>query len=253
MGPIWSAFLAQPLASVGIAVLQIGGPLAPKPFHREDELELTNEYGAALESAAQHLTKIGLVDGSKVGLMGHSATGRIVERELIVSEFPFAAAIEGDYADDNYVQAALYGWSHTVGNTAPFGTGIKQWLEESPAFNAERVRTPLQLLLYSASEGNGTLLWHWEMFSRLQYLEKPVELYVIPDIAHGSHLVQNPRQLLALQSRAMDWWCFWLLDQEFSSVSKEQQYSEWRRLRVKHEEDIRRPRPPRYIWNYMLH
>jgi hypothetical protein len=251
LGPTWSAYLAQPLASIGIAVLQIGGPAEQSStFTRKGEAALIAEYAQALQTAAEHLVQVGLADPARIGLMGHSATGRMVEQALVDSDFPFAAAIAGDYSDDNYLQECLYNWSRDFGISLPFGHELKGWLETSPAFNVERVRTPLQMLLYSASEGNGTFLWPWEMFSRLRHLGKPVELYVIPDIKHGSHLFQNPHQQLALQDRALDWWRFWLQDKEDDSTPmKNQQYAEWRTLREKHLVDLKLPRAPRLVWS----
>jgi Prolyl oligopeptidase family len=251
LGPVWSAYLAQPLASIGVAVLQIGGPEGgPRPFEEMTDIERIKSVGTALQTAAEHLVSVGLIDGARVGVMGHSAQARVVEHALVDSDFPYAAAIAGDYADDNYMQAALFGWDHEFGQSFPFGDGLKTWLDESPAFNVERVRTPLQLLLYSSSEGNTTLLWHWEMFSRLRFLHKPVELYVIPDIKHGSHQIQNPRQQLALQGRAMDWWRFWLLNQEDADAGKREQYEEWHILRDQHAADLSHPRSPRLTWTY---
>jgi dipeptidyl aminopeptidase/acylaminoacyl peptidase len=254
LGPVWSVYLAQPLASIGVAVLQIGGPEGgPRPFDQMTDIERIKSIGSAVQTAAEHLISVGLVDGSRVGLMGHSALARVVEHSLVDSEFPYAAAIAGDYADDNYMQAALFGWDHEFGQSFPFGDGLKTWLDESPAFNVQRMRTPLQLLLYSASEGNTTFLWPWEMFSRLRFLHKPVELYIIPDIEHGSHQNQNPRQQLALQGRAMDWWRFWLLDEEDADTGKREQYASWHVLRDQHRIELTHPRPPRLTWSATTH
>jgi dipeptidyl aminopeptidase/acylaminoacyl peptidase len=249
LGPEWSAFLAQPLASIGIAVLQIGGPVGgPRPFEEMTDIERIKSIGTALQTAAEHLVSAGLVEGSKVGITGHSALGRVIEHALVDSEFPYAAAIAGDYADNNYMNEALFNWDHDFGRSFPFADGLKTWLDESPAFSVERVRTPLQLLLYSGSEGNTTLLWHWEMFSRLRFLHKPVEYYVMPDIQHGSHENQNPRQQLALQGRALDWWRFWLLDEEDAGEAKREQYASWHVLRDQHTADLSLPRSPRLEW-----
>jgi hypothetical protein len=248
LGPVWSAFLAQLLASMGVAVLQIGGAEGgPRPFEELTDIQRIKSIGTAMQTAAEYLVSVGLVDGSRVGLMGHSALGGSIEHALIESEFPYAAAIAGDYADNNYMNECLYGWLRDFGQSFPFGQGLKQWLDESPAFNVERVRTPLQILLYSSSEGNSTLLWPWEMFSRLRFLHKPVELYVIPDIKH-SHETRNPRQQLALQGRAIDWWRFWLLDEEDADTGKRQQYAEWHVLREQHAVDLSHPRSPRLKW-----
>jgi dienelactone hydrolase len=232
LGPGWSVYLAQPLAGRGIAVLQVGGP--DQSYESLNEMVRSSEAESGLRTAVAHLSNEGLVDADRVGLMAHSSTGRIAEHALTYSPFRFAAAIAADYADGNYLQAALYGWpqfSTELNGDAPFGAGLKSWLTNSPALNAERIRTPLQLQVTSATDGLSALLWHWELFSRLRYLKKPVEYYVVPDITHGSHTLQNPRQLLAIQQRALDWWCFWLKGEESDDPGKREQYASWREMR----------------------
>jgi hypothetical protein len=247
LGPGWSVYLAQPLAGRDIAVLQIGGP--NDGMSRQDtDFERTKSRAKTLEDAAEHLVGIGLIDRDKIGIMGHSATGREIEAALVFTDFPYAAAIAADHSDLNYIQSAEYGWFHQEGMPAPFGGDLEVWLNESPAFNVERIQTPLQLEVTTGGEGNSTLLWGWEMFSRLRYLRKPVEYYVVPDIKHGGHLLQNPRQLLALQNRALDWWLFWLASYEDPSIEKTPQYQDWRALRALNMVDMSRPKPPLRNW-----
>jgi hypothetical protein len=105
----------------------------------------------------------------------------------------------------------------------------------------------LQLEVTSGG-GKSAMLNSWEMFSRLRYLNKPVEYYVLPDIEHGSHVIQNPRQLLVLQGRALDWWLFWLLSIEDPAADKAPQYQDWRALKAKHIADLGRPKPPLRVW-----
>jgi hypothetical protein len=248
LGPGWSVFLAQPLASRDIAVLQIAGPKKPPSFQEETDFSRAKSRAWALADAAKHLVDMGLVDKDKVGIMGHSATGRTVEAALTLTDFPYAAAIAADNYELNYTQSMYLGWNVIEGQPAPFGKGLEAWLDTSPAFNVERIRTPLQLELTTGAARATTLVYPWEMFSRLRYLKKPVEYYVLPDIAHGSHLVQNPRQLLALQNRALDWWLFWLKSEEDTTAEKVSQYQDWRQLRTMHIDDLNRPRPPVRTW-----
>jgi fermentation-respiration switch protein FrsA (DUF1100 family) len=247
LGPGWSVYLAQPLAGRDIAVLQIGGPIDGMSS-QDTDFQRTKSRSKTLEDAAEHLVGLGLVDRDKIGIMGHSATGRQIEAALAFTDFPYAAAIAADHLDLNYVQSAEYGWFHDEGMPAPFGRDLEVWLNASPAFNVERIQTPLQLEVTTGGDGNSTLLWGWEMFSRLRYLRKPVEYYVVPDIKHGGHLLQNPRQLLALQNRALDWWLFWLAAYEDPSTEKMTQYQDWRALRALHVADMTRSKPPLRTW-----
>jgi hypothetical protein len=89
----------------------------------------------------------------------------------------------------------------------------------------------------------------WETFNRLRYLNKPVEFYVMPDAeAYGSHNTQNPAQVLALMSRSIDWFDFWLNGREDASPAKAAQYVSWRRLRDQQAAASKKPRPPLLDW-----
>lgn len=90
------------------------------------------------------------------------------------------------------------------------------------------------------SSGLFGVLAKWKLYSRLRYLKKPVEFYVVPDSEHGSHATQNPAQILAIQQGSIDWFDFWLNGYEDPSAQKAQQYERWRKLRKLHEMDLRR-------------
>jgi hypothetical protein len=247
LGPGWSVYLAQPLAGRDIAVLQVGGPEKPPP--QESDYPKAKSRAWALADAAKHLIDTGLVDKDKVGIMGHSATGRVVEAALAFTDFPYAAAIASDNYELNYTQSMYLGWNAVEGQPPLFGDGLDSWLDNSPALNAERIRTPMQLELTTGDSRSTTVVYLWEMFSRLRYLNKPVEYYVFPDLAHGSHMVQNPRQLMALQNRALDWWLFWLKSEEDPNPAKVGQYRDWRMLRELHIKDLSQPRTPLRTWH----
>lgn len=228
LGPSYSVFAAQPLANRGIAVLQIEDKDPPGVTGTPAEPQM---YMATYEAAVEHLAAAGLVDPARVGLVGYSRTGWHVEYTLTHSKFPYAAAIATDNFDGSYLQSLLL-WTdeYTTDNGgAPYGDGLKAWLENAPGFNADKVATPLRLQIESA--GLETILSKWEMFTRLRQLKKPVELYVAPDIEHGSHGLQNPRQCLAVQQGAVDWFDFWLNGREDPDPAKAEQYARWQKLR----------------------
>ncbi|AKC86322.1 hypothetical protein WQ53_05560 [Pseudoxanthomonas suwonensis] len=192
-----------------------------------------------------------MVDRSRIGIMGHSRGGWHVAYALAFSDFPFAAAIDDDAIDSGYVEATMLSWADTERRNGadPFGVGMKDWLERAPAFNVEHIRTPLLMTVTDSFAGKAApVVMHWEMFSRLRHLRKPVELYVIPNIERGSHVLQNPSQVLAHQERAMDWWRYWLLDERDSSEEKREQYADWDKLRELRDQDAKQPKPPRLRW-----
>jgi hypothetical protein len=57
---------------------------------------------------------------------------------------------------------------------------------------------------------------------------------------HGAHNTQNPRQIMAVQQRAVDWFEFWLHGREDQNPQKAGQYARWRELREAHVADLAR-------------
>ncbi len=250
LGPSTSVYLAQPLANQGIAVLQVG----PSPTDSSSSELLRDEAKTKMEgftSAIDYLVKAGMVDRGKVGIMGHSRSGWHVEYTLAFSDFPFAAAIVDDNTDAGYFEAGMMGWldEERRNKTEPFGAGMKEWLENSPTFNVEHIRSPLLMMVTDSFAGEATPVAEgWEMFSRLRHLEKPVEFWIAPNLKRGSHGLQNPTQLLTQQQRAMDWWLYWLRGERDPSKAKQQQYAAWDELRLLKAAEDKRGSPPRLDW-----
>jgi dipeptidyl aminopeptidase/acylaminoacyl peptidase len=234
LGPGISVYTAQILANLDIVVLQMSDMSDQSIPQTRSEPEL---YMRSFEAAIKCLLDRGVIDHARVGLMGHSRMGWKVEYALTHTDFRYAAAIAADNMDAGYLQAAFMSWkteyTEQANEAPPFGRGLEAWLQNSPAFNAERMRTPLQIQVTTSLGGLSSLLFDgWEMFTRLRKLGKPVELYAIPDLPHGSHYVQNPAQCLAGQRRAVDWWTFWLSDLEDPAESKTEQYESWKKMRT---------------------
>lgn len=232
LGASYGPYAAQILAGRGIAVLQVEDKNVPGVDLSPGEPEM---YMRAYEAGVGHLVDSGVVRRDKVGILGFSRTGWYVEYALTHSEFPYAAALCADNIDGNYSRS-FFQWADEYEKdigALPFGSGLKAWLERSPAFNVERVTAPVRLQKDSgALQG---VLDQWEFFSRLKQLRKPVELYVVPNIdLHGSHGLQNPRQVIASKEGAVDWFDFWLNGNEDLRSDKFEQYARWRKLRELH-------------------
>jgi hypothetical protein len=232
-GSFTTVFAAQPLANHDIAVLQVGGPDGDS----EDFAVSPKEplvYMAGFEGAIEHFVACGLVNRKKVGIIGFSRTGWLVEYMLTHSRDRLAAAEVADNMDGSYLQyvmadgAAKSEIDEDVG-ARPFGRGLETWMQSAPGFNADKIHTPLRMEVDSGPIDS--ILGPWEMFSNLRSLGKPVELFVIPDISHGVHVLQNPAQRLASQRATVDWFCFWLKGEENSDPAKTAEYARWRRLK----------------------
>jgi dienelactone hydrolase len=230
LGPGMSVFIAQALANRGISVLQLGRQGVDEDLNTPNE---ARAYLLGVEAAIDMLSHAGDVDPARIGLTGFSRGGWYVEYILAHSAAPFAAALVSDNIDAGYILSAALDWPQgfsRLNGAEPFGNGLANWLKEAPGFNIEKIRAPLRM--HVESFGLPGVLQQWEVFSRLRRLGKPVELFVVPDVEHGSHGLQRPSQLLASQQGALDWFDFWLNGQVRGDAGLTQQYARWEQLRV---------------------
>lgn len=230
MGPtVYATYPGQLLANRGFLVAHLNVNVGDKR-NTPDEAPIRMR---GFEQLVLELAQAGKVDPQRVGLVGFSRNGYYVQYTLTHSSFGFAAAISADNWDPSYFSRTLFGYDSAaaaVNGGEPFGDGLLSWLKNAPAFNADKVRTPLRLVEQSFGRYGALLRWEW--FSRLRYLHKPVEMYLPPDPEHGAHNIQNPRQIAALMQGSIDWFEFWLRDYEDPSPAKAAQYERWRKLRA---------------------
>lgn len=224
-GPWSTAFAAQPLAGRGIAVLQVDDSFG-------DSINTPQEVKRAMgayESAIEFLDEKGIVDRDRVGLMGFSRTCLHVKYALTHSSQRFAAALASDGFDGGYLEYLVAfplaeSEMESVAGAAPFGTGLRTWLENSPGFGLDRVRTPIQL----QANAPQSLFEQWEWFAGLRRLNKPVDLVYLPA---GVHILVRPWDRMVSEEKSVDWFCFWLKGEEDPNPAKAQQYAGWRELR----------------------
>ena len=240
-------FVAQALASRGIVVLQVAERIR-KQIGTIAELE-TQQRG--YEAAIDHLDHAGVIDANEVGLIGWSATGSPVGRMLTHSHSPIAAAALTESADLGWLWYTLNGASQIsegMHGGMPYGPSLATWLENAPTFNLDRVRAPLLI----SNAANAVSDWDW--YAGLRRLARPVDLWWSAD---GTHDVYVVPQRIAYNQLLIDWFCFWLHDEERAVVSsyggetKETltaRYSRWRELRKLQNDVLKQPRPPLLKW-----
>jgi hypothetical protein len=224
-GPWSTAFAAQPLASRGITVLQINdsfGALLDTPNETEHVM-------SAYEGAVDLLDSEGIIDRSKVGIIGFSRTCLYVKYALTHSRQHFAAAVASDGFDGGYFEyVAAFPLAksemESVTGAPPFAGGLETWLKKAPGFLLNRVQTPIQL----QANAPASLFEQWEWFSGLQRLNKPVDLFYLPA---GTHILIRPRDRMLSEEQSVDWFCFWLKGEEDRNPAKAEQYARWRALR----------------------
>jgi hypothetical protein len=231
-GPWATAFAAQPLAGQGFFVLQVPELADPKDWHLVDTPEEAPRAMAAYEGAIRYLDHKGLVDQNRVGITGFSRTYFYVTYTLTHSKRHFAAADLADGVDYGYFQYMAFsnadpGAASQVDQLydgSPFGKGLSEWLKRSPAFQMDKIETPLRIQVL----GPASLLGDWPWYSGLSRLGKPVEMIYIPE---ATHVLEKPWDRMISQQGNVDWFCFWLKGEEDPDPAKAEQYARWRVLR----------------------
>jgi dipeptidyl aminopeptidase/acylaminoacyl peptidase len=226
-----TGFAARELAARGIVVLQViasdGCPYSVDP--QEGPCNVTG-----FEAAVAQLTADGVADPDRVGIIGFSRTCYYVLEALTTSSMKIRAASITDGVDEGYLQYVLdigledgreQQETERIIGSPPFGPGLQKWIEASPGFNLQKISVPLQVVAL----GPVSMLGMWEPYALLRQLKKPVDLVMLTDQA--SHILTNPKQRLVSQGGVVDWFCFWLEDEEDPDASKAKQYLRWRGLR----------------------
>jgi dipeptidyl aminopeptidase/acylaminoacyl peptidase len=232
-GPWTSGFAAQPLAGRGFMVLQTGTAAAIDTSTSDEAPRET----ASFEGAIDYLDQQGLIDRNRVGIFGFSRTCFHVKYALTHSKYHFAAASVEDGVDGGYFQyIALLPNSDASSDlegmigAAPFGEGLRAWIERSPGFSIDRVNTPLRIIAHDST--SAVLAWEW--YSALTRLEKPVDMVMMQD---ALHLLQRPWDRMIASDGNVDWFSFWLNGEEDTDPAKAEQYTCWRELRKMQEQN----------------
>ncbi|MFP5227306.1 MAG: hypothetical protein ACLGXA_06720 [Acidobacteriota bacterium] len=223
-GPWHSGYAGQALAAREMIVLQLANQRTAVGTPKEAPLAM-----AAYESAIDHLASQGLIDSSRVGVLGFSRSVYRVSYTLTHSNFRFRAAVLEDGVDGSYFQAAVAPAyegpdAASLNGASPWGNGLRRWMEHSPLFNIDRITCPIRLEAY----GMSSLLAMWPWYSLLTEREMPADLILLPDAPHE---IVKPWERLVAQQGNVDWFAFWLAGQEDASPIKAEQYARWHRYR----------------------
>ena len=114
-----------------------------------------------------------------------------------------------------FAEWGLGGW--------PEGESKKNWNRLAASLNADHIETPL-LMNAPDSEFLGSMA----LFTSLENLHKPGELYIYPN---ELHIKNQPRHRYEIYERNVDWFRFWLEGEKDSSPEENDQYSRWETLR----------------------
>lgn len=87
----------------------------------------------------------------------------------------------------------------------------------------DKVTTPLQVVATRPQ-----VFQMWEPYAALRHLRKPVDLLVLNS---DEHVLTNPAVRMASLAGTVDWFRFWLKDEEDPDPAKAAQNARWRELR----------------------
>jgi dipeptidyl aminopeptidase/acylaminoacyl peptidase len=221
-----TAFAAQPMAAHGMLVAQVGDMIGRAAPGSTVPDRLT-EARVKVESLIDELDSQGLIDRTKIGIIGWSSSCVGVKGILTNSSYHFAAATTADGYDGGYLEymttGAYQANMEAEWGAAPFGSGLDRWHREVPGFNMEKLSTPLRI---EANTPQG-LTEQWEYYAGLLRLGKPVDFYYMPD---GAHEEIQPVYWQRSAQGAVDWYRFWLKGEEDPAKDKAEQYARWEKM-----------------------
>ncbi|KAF1717162.1 hypothetical protein CSC74_09275 [Pseudoxanthomonas yeongjuensis] len=194
-----SGHATQMLAAQGFMVLYTREPPMRDVVETPAEGERIRTY---TEAAVAKLDSEGLIDPLRIGIAGWSRAGYYTSYLLIHSSIKFAAA------------------SNIDGGASEYTDRLRPFTDEE----LKRVSAPI---LFN-SHGLWSLVYHGAMADRLLALNRPADILYFQS---ASHSTTRPQHRLRSLGSNIDWWRFWLMDQEDPDPAKVAQYAHWRGLR----------------------
>lgn len=218
------------MAEQGISTLCINQPSFP--VRAEERYSIGQ---SAVESGIDRLAAEGEIDSAKVGMGGLSFGSEVVMWTLIHSPRSIAAAsvaspttskmyyLLGRNIGKPFLSLLRSNWQLGALDQTP-----ANWKQISPDLNLDRIRAPV-LMQFPEQEYVYSLGYAIPMM-----LDGRADVYVFPNEPHNKF---QPRHKLAVYTRNLDWFRFWLQGREDPDPSKMAQYMHWRAMRssLRHE------------------
>jgi dipeptidyl aminopeptidase/acylaminoacyl peptidase len=247
------AFPGRAFVREGFLVLALPYlPTTPDPYAAGRFAERIPRFRDSISSAIEALVEQGLVDRDRIGVIGYSATARYTEDLVTFSDAPIRAATLADGFSNSVISIpSFYGQGPTVPHqifselgAKPYGDSSGQWMSRSPTYNLQCVTAAVRIESYISSADG-----FWGTYALLRYHLKPAEMILIPKGQH--HLSRPSERMISLQGN-VDWYRFWLKDEERKEVvipgetpsSLEDQYKRWRYMAELKNADDAKPRCP---------
>jgi len=174
---------------------------------------------ACVDAAVKKVIQTGIVDGRKVGIVGHS-WGGFDTTFLATHTDLFAAAVAGAPITDLVSNYGNHHWSIGIAETDHIETGqqrmevplwedLPAYIRNSAVFGVQNMKTPLMI---EVGDSDGTVFWHQgvELYNVARRAKKDVVLLVYAGEDHG--LRKKPNQL-DYHRRIVEWFGHYLKDE----------------------------------------
>lgn len=216
----------QVYAANGFAVLSLDVGAMKDPSDFEGFRMLWASPIASMEQAVHQLADSGLVDPERVGATGYSYGETILGFAIGHTQLLHTASGVATYdpyfyylTDDGF-RAMFKKWG--LGDWLD-ESSRRHWAEVSLVLEADRVHIPI---LNQAGDFEG--LGDVPLYVALKDFKKPEELYFFPNELHHKN---QPKHRLEIYERNLDWFRFWLENEQDPTPAKRGQYERWNNLR----------------------
>jgi dipeptidyl aminopeptidase/acylaminoacyl peptidase len=244
----YPSFAPQPIADAGMLYLIRNYPedINNDPDAGHYPTGYPGDIGEAVfnmdvwDSAVTTLSSRGMIDMKRLGIIGFSRSGWYTEYILAHSQIHYEAATAADniqysvgeyWASRGFLAASLEG----MYGGPPYGKTLRSWMDHSITYNLDKIHTPLLMEQMGggiAFDNDQSLPAHllpsFEIYTALQRLNDPVELYYYPN---EDHQPDHPKARQASLERNLDWYRFWLQGYQRPNPEDPDQYKRWERLR----------------------
>ena len=219
------------LAKHGFIAVCVNMPVSEMIMRESDQSRIYPVYCDIILGLIADLTKSGKLDPSRVGLSGQSLGANAGAYCISHSNAIAAAAFRhGSYPelarwelfDTSAAARGPSGVYARLGLPDPRSDPTGKWNQISVSHHAANINTPTLLEIDDLEHLGALPLW-----SAMRDEGKAVEMYVFPEDAHS--LIQ-PIHMLVNFERQLDWFRFWLKNEEDMTVDKRTQYDRWNKL-----------------------
>lgn len=232
-GPYRTGFATQELAAAGYAVLSIWSPeeVTGTPEDKSFGRPEIRQFIDWVETAAEALSRTHQIDLQRVGLVGFSRTGYLVQQMLEHERrLHVAAAVIADSAHGTFANAMAFvaggepnlSSSYENAYGGPFFQNKQSWLDSELSFNVDRITTPVMFADHVQA------VFMIDTFGAFKQARRPFDYVGIPARDHD---IQEPKALEASHTLTVDWMNFWLLGKETHRLDDPTRYSRWNRIK----------------------